>query len=67
MKGGDIMGKMSELDALFSPHMPRPVDFDFRVSSDDPYQVAASTNAVQPSKTPLDDALASCAPLFLIT
>lgn len=61
------MGKMSELDALFSPYMPRPVDFDFRISSEDPYQVAASTNAVQPSKTPLDDALASCVPLFPIT
>lgn len=61
------MSKMSEFDALYSPHMPRPVDFDFRVSSDDPYQIAASTSAVQPSKTPLDDALASCVPLFPIT
>lgn len=61
------MGKMSEFDALYSPYMPRPVDFDFRVSSDDPYQIAASTYAVQPSKTPLDDALDSCVTLIPIT
>lgn len=61
------MGKMSEFDALYSPYMPRPCDFELRVSSDNPYQVAASTSPVQPSKTPLDDALASCAPLFPIT